>query len=190
MGNIPADHALRSLFLLLVEKAFSEDLRWRDRYVSRYIADLMADFAHADRLYPLRDSTGKPVDQVAEMLAEGDVRLRAASFEREREVHKYIGDYTLFMTGIFPEHLKRLKITKMLLSPDYLVDYVKVGKRSYRIVSEFDYGKFKESTPLYRKLSENFEVCVIGLGSVRREIDRMKLRKIRRLAPSFGGFLN
>lgn len=176
---IPDNHPLRTLFLVLIERAFSDDLRWEDRYVSKYIADLMTEFAHMDRLYPLRDGSGQSIDTVAEMLAEGDVRMNAASFEREREVHKYIGDYILFMTGIFPEYLKRLKIARMIISPDYLLDYVKVGKKSYRIVSEFDFGPYKESTPLYRKLSDNFEACILGLGSVRKQMDRMKGKKFR-----------
>ena len=181
---IPENHPLRTLFLLLVEKALFEGLQWRDQYVCGYLANLMAEFAHTDQLYPLREPTGKAVDAVSEMLAEGDVSLRATSFDREREVHKYIGDYILFMAGLFPEYLKRLKVTKMILSPDYLLDYVKTGKRSYRIVSEFDFGPYRGSTPLYRKLSENFEICIAGLGSVRNEMDRMKIRKMRYLPSS------
>ena len=176
---VPENHPLRTLFLLLVEKALFDGLRWRDRYVCSYLANLMAEFAHTDQLCPLRQPKGKVVDQVSEMLAEGDVMLRAASFEREREVHKYIGDYILFMAGLFPEYLKRLKLRKMILSPDYLIDYVKTGKRSYRIVSEFDFSPYRGSTPLYRKLSENYEVCIAGLGSVRSEMDRMRIRKLR-----------
>jgi len=186
VAGIPERHPLRSLFLLLVEQAFIERLCWEDRYVCGYLANLMAEFAHTDHLYPFREPSGKPMDRVCEMLAEGDVALGAVSFEREREVHKYIGDYILFMTGLFPEYLKRLKLARMILSPDYLLDYVKTGKRSYRIVSEFDYGPYKGSTPLYRKLSENFEVCIAGLGSVRKEIDRMKLRKRRHFPPPLG----
>lgn len=175
----PDDHPLRGLFRKWVEKVFLEEIQWKDQYVLLYLSDLMAEFVHMDRLYPLRGPRGQRIEQISEMLAESDVRLNASSFEREREVHKYIGDYILFMTGIFPEYLKRLKIAQMILSPDYLVDYIKVGKRSYRIVSEFHYGPFKQSSPLYRKLSENFEVCITGLGSVRKEMDRVKDLKNR-----------
>ena len=45
-------------------------------------------------------SRGRRVWQVAERLVEGDVLLNATSFEREREVHKHIGDFTLFWTGL------------------------------------------------------------------------------------------
>jgi hypothetical protein len=64
---------------------------------------------HVDRLYKIRDTQGRRVEEVAEMLAEGDLLHRAQGVEREREVHRHIGNYTLFMTGIFPEFLRRLK---------------------------------------------------------------------------------
>ena len=38
------------------------------------------------------------------MLIESNPLLEAHSFDREREVRKRIGDYTLFLTGLFPEY--------------------------------------------------------------------------------------
>jgi hypothetical protein len=89
-------------------------------------------------------------------------------------VHRHIGDYTLFMAGVFPEFLRRLKTSKVVISPDALLDYTQVGKRSYRIVAEFTYGPYEESAPLFRKLAENFELCVYGLGYVRADLDRLR----------------
>jgi hypothetical protein len=62
----------------------------------------------------------------------------------------------------------------VLFSADALLDFIQVGKRSYRIVSEFTYGPYGESAPLFRKLSENFELCVYGLGYVRADLDRLR----------------
>jgi hypothetical protein len=78
------------------------------------------------------------------------------------------------MAGIFPEFLRRLKTSKVMISPDALLDYIQVGKRSYHIVSEFTYGPYEECAPLFRKLSENFELCVYGLGYVRADLDRLR----------------
>ena len=57
---------------------------------------------------------------------------------------------------------------------DYLVDYVKAGKRSYGIVATFEQGEFKEHRALFQKLSTNFELCVTGLGLVRQDLDRLQ----------------
>ncbi len=94
--------------------------------------------------------------------------------DREREVHRHIGDFTLFMAGLFPEYLRRLKSAGMIYHKDFLVDYVKTGKRSYRIVAEFGNTEAAMDIPLFRKLSENFELCVTGLGFVRSDLDRLQ----------------
>jgi hypothetical protein len=178
--EIPQNHPLRLFFLILTENNFAQKLNWSDPFVTEYISNLLIHFTHVDRLYEIRNSSGKQVDTVAEMLMEGDIMMRAKTIEREREVHRCIGDYTLFMTGIFPEYLKRLKLEKMIEHADFLVDYIKVGKRSYRRVSEFNYGRFKKWAPLYRKLSENFEICIAGLGLIRNDLDQFKEWRTKR----------
>lgn len=173
-SGIPENHPLRLHFLILTEKSFHQTLNWSDSLITDYISNLLLYFTRTDRLYAIRSSQGKQVDTVAEMLMEGDILLRAQTIEREWEVHRHLGDYTLFMSGLFPEYLKRLKSEKSIAHPDFLIDYVRVGKRSYRRAAEFNYGRFKEWTPLYRKLSENFEMCIAGLGLIREELDRSR----------------
>ena len=173
-GKIPRGHPLVRLFANLTEENFAEQLGWPDSEVIGYLTDVLTDFVHIDQVYKIRNAQGRRVEEVAEMLAEGDLLHRAESVDREREVHRHIGDYTLFMTGIFPEFLRCLKISKVVISPDALLDYIQVGKRSYRIVSEFTYGPYEESASLFRKLSENFELCVYGLGYVRADLDRLR----------------
>jgi len=173
-GRIPKRHPLVRLFAMLTETNFARHLGWPDVEVIGYLTNVLTDFVHVDQLYKVRNAQGRRVEEVAEMLAEGDLLHRADTVDREREVHRHIGDYTLFMAGIFPEFLRRLRTSKILISPDALLDYVRVGKWSYRIVAEFTYGPYAESAPLFRKLSENFELCVYGLGYVRADLDRLR----------------
>jgi hypothetical protein len=107
-------------------------------------------------------------------LFESEVLLEAQSLGREQEVHRHIGDFTLFMAGLFPEYLRRLKSASMIYHQDFLVDYVKTGKRSYGIVATYGGSDDDQESPLFRKLSENFELCVTGLGFVRNDLDRMQ----------------
>jgi hypothetical protein len=89
-------------------------------------------------------------------------------------VHQHIGDFTLFMAGISPEYLRRLKTAGLVYHKDFLVDYVKTGKRSYGIVAQMAEQPAQGERPLFAKLSENFELCVTGLGFVRSDLDRMQ----------------
>ena len=175
-------HPLRTFFTILTEKNFYEQLGWVDHGVIRYVADLLADFSHADRVYRFHDRDGRRCTLVSEMLRDAE---SGSSGVPERDVHRQIGDFTLFMMGLFPEHLARLKTRILVSGGDFLLDYVKVGKRSYRIVSELPEGgdedgpreaafvrRAREEAPLFRKLSDHFELCVAGLGCIREDLRR------------------
>ncbi|MBI3596013.1 MAG: hypothetical protein HY203_02535 [Nitrospirae bacterium] len=178
---VPDHHPLRQLFTDLTERTFSQKLRWPDQPVVHYVSNLLLDFIHVDHLYRIGNAKGKRLEEVAGMLLEADLLLNAGSFEREREVHRHIGDFTLFMVGLFPEFLKRMKIGQWIHHPDFLIDYIKVGKHSYRSVSEFNYGQYKPFVPLFRKLSDNFELCVIGLGYVKAALDHLQNAEYRQV---------
>ncbi|MGE0276509.1 MAG: hypothetical protein AB7G68_08675 [Nitrospiraceae bacterium] len=185
MGNaIPPNHPLRQLFGTLTEKSFSEHLGWPDLKVSDYVSNLLVEFTHTDQLYKIQDKDGNTVDTVVGLLFESEILLDAQSLGREQEVHRHIGDFTLFMAGLFPEYLRRLKSASMIYHKDFLVDYVKTGKRSYGIVATCRASDADLESPLFRKLSENFELCVTALGFVRNDLDRMQdpsYRKVKKL---------
>ncbi len=171
---IPEHHPLRRLFGALTEKSFTEHLGWPDLNVTDYVTNLLVEFTHIDRLYRVRNQQGEQVEALVGLLYESEVLQGAQSLEQERDVHRHIGDFTLFMAGIFPEYLRRLKTAGLIYHKDFLVDYVKTGKRSYGIVAQLEDQPDAAGPPLYRKLSENFELCVTGLGFVRSDLDRMQ----------------
>jgi hypothetical protein len=175
MGTpVPARHPLRQLFGSLTEKSFTEHLGWPDLNVTSYVSNLLVDFTRTDQLYKIRNRQDKPVETVVDLLFESEVLLEAQSLDREREVHQHIGDFTLFMAGLFPEYLRRLKTASAIYHKDFLVDYVKTGKRSYGIVAQMADSPSPDEPPLFKKLSDNFELCVTGLGFVRSDLDRMR----------------
>jgi hypothetical protein len=163
---------LRRLFTELVLKAMPSD-----REVIAYVADLLTEFTHVDNLYRIRNSRGKRLEEVGEMLAESDPLTRAASFDRERQVRKHIGDYTLFMTGLFPEYVASLPRRGLRL--DSVIDYVKAGKESYRIVAAFDQFEYCGAAPLFRRLADEFECCVYGLNRVKSDLQTMREERYR-----------
>mgnify|MGYP005802996499 FL=1 len=173
-SSIPARHPLRQLFSALTEKTFTEQLGWPDLNVTTYVTNLLVDFTHTDQLFKVKNQQGQQVDTVVDLLFESEVLLEAQSLDRERAVHQHIGDFTLFMARLFPEYLRRLKTTGLVYHKDFLVDYVKAGKRSYGIVAQIADQPPQDDRPLFAKLSDNFELCVTGLGFVRSDLDRMQ----------------
>ncbi|MCW5943566.1 MAG: hypothetical protein KIS66_15145 [Fimbriimonadaceae bacterium] len=165
--HVSDQHPLRRYFGEVVHRAFAKRLEIRgEEEVERYLTDMLLRFLHEDALYAIRDLDGRPVRTVAEMLLEGDVRFNADSFDREREVHRHIGDYLLFWTGVYPEHLERLWSG----GGDALLDAERQARVSYAIVSEFRHRPYDREAPLYAKLSGRFERYVMGLRVARHEL--------------------
>ena len=163
---------LASLFDELVERSFEGALHMSDREVIAYVAELLTRFTLVENLYAIRDATGKTLEDVGEMLIASNPLLDAPSFEFEREVRKHIGDFTLFFAGLFPEAISRWRQRRERL--DALIDYIRTGKESYYIVSEFNQFEYKSSAPFFKKMSEEFERCVFGLNLVKRDLQQMQ----------------
>jgi hypothetical protein len=171
--SISDNHPLRHFFTDMVQRRFGADAHLTDARLSSYVSGLLVNFTHVDNLYRIRDSTGRRLEDVGEMLLESNPLLGASSFDREREVRKHVGDYVLFMTGLFPQSLDSPKRFRQLRL-DVFVDYIKAGKESYNVVSAFDQFEYKDEAPLFRKLADNFELCVFGLNLVKQDLERLQ----------------
>jgi hypothetical protein len=174
------EHSLRQFFENLVWRHFTEDVRLEEPSITQYVSDLLSSFAHIKNLYQIRNAYGKQLDDVGEMLVESNPVLEATSFNRERAVRKHVGDYTLFMTGLFPESVAKSNQAKRRRLDAY-IDFVQAGKESYAIVSSFDQFEYRREAPLFRRLSENFELCVVGLNLVKQDLEDFQRDYYRRL---------
>lgn len=164
---IPRRHPLRRFFTALTEHTFLHGLGLADPKVTDYIADLLCRFVHVDQIWRLRSASGRRLQEVAEMIAETQVPGRTVS--STRELHRHIGDFTLFWSGAYPEALAFLRGP---LRKDHLIDYHQQGKRAYWVASQFDDEPYREQATVLRRLSENFELCAFGLNQVRHEWEK------------------
>jgi hypothetical protein len=176
--RIPPNHPLRLLFQELVYRHLYDAADLRDAEVADYVSGILTEFTHVDRLYPIRNIVGRQLEEVAELLVESNPLLDANSFDREREVRKHIGDFTLFLAGLFPEVVAALPRLRPL-SPDTFVDYVAAGKKSYAVVAAFNLFEYRDEAPLFRRLSDSFERCVVGLNQVKEELEELQVGTYR-----------
>jgi hypothetical protein len=177
--QVSPNHPLRRLFSELLYKHLIRAAQFDDPQISDYIGDLLVNFTHVDNLYRVRNSKGRRLEDVAEMLIASNPLLEGRSFEYEREVRKHIGDYTLFLTGLFPEYVA--KLDRKPFRMDSLIDYLKAGKESYRVVAAFDQFEYRDVAPLFRKLSEKFELCVYGLNLIKDDLARQQAASYNRM---------
>ena len=169
---ISESNPLQRFFYELVERNYDE-VGVRNSEVQAYVANLLAEFCDNENLYKIRDEVGRPIQDVGVMLLAADpVYGPAPSFDRERQVRKHIGDYTLFFTGMLPEALDHFRLRNARI--DGLVDFIRAGKESYFIVSKFEHFEYARVAPLFRRMSQEFEQLVYGLNQVKNELEELQ----------------
>jgi hypothetical protein len=157
------------MFSGLTEHTFLTALGMADPPLTDYLSELLSRFIAMDAIYRLRDAAGRRLEEVAAMMIEAEAM--PAEGRTRREVHRHIGDFTLFWTGVYPEALEKLRNQ---LSRDSFIDYCEQGKRSYWIASTFEDEPYRTEAPILRRLSEGFELVAYGLNQVRREWERSR----------------
>ncbi len=156
---------LRDFFAGVAQYTFETRLGVADPPLVDYITDLLTRFIHSDSLFAVRGLAGNRLGQLGEMLIEAEARLG----DSRREVHRHVGDFTLFWTGVYPEALREGS-TKAY--QDRFVDYCTQGKRAYYIASTIPSDKVDVQSEVLERLSEEFELCAFGLNEARKEWER------------------
>lgn len=165
--GLPDRHPLRRLFAGVTEQTFLKMLGIGDPQLIDYLSEMLSRFVHMDSIYRLRNTQGQRLEEVVDMVFEAEAMPPEG--RTRREVHRHIGDFTLFWTGVYPEALKRLRSS---FTKDQFVDYCEQGKRSYYIASTFEQDPYQDEAPVLRRLSEEFELCAYGLNQVRLEWEK------------------
>lgn len=150
--------SLKAFFGKLIRMSFYDLGKEKDTQVASYLTDMLADFTETERLYRMRDSEGRRVETIVEMILETKTNPQETS-DWERELRKYVGDFTLFMTGIFRDYVVR---------DSYLRYYLNEGTRSYFLVSRFDLETGKGDPIMFSKLSHDFEFYSGALDYMRK----------------------
>jgi len=139
-------------FFERVTRQVWSDLGLDDQPAARYVTELLTRFARTDALYRATVLPGRRIATVVDALGEiqraWDVDSPEFAPEREQALRRHVGDYTLFMTGIFRDHVQRLDVAGL---------YEAEGRRAYRFVSETARAQGDPDAPLYRRLAERFE---------------------------------
>jgi len=169
MRVLTGSEQLKRLFAALTEHTFQVDFGVADPPLVDYVSDMLVRFVRMESIFRVRDVLGRRLDEVADMLLEVEQR----EGNPRREVHRHIGDFTLFWTGVYPEALRRLRAPDR---KDVLIDYCEQGKRSYFIASTFSGEPYHDESRVLRRLSEEFEICSAALTGVRRQWESVSSR--------------
>ncbi|MDX1964858.1 MAG: hypothetical protein SFX18_17040 [Pirellulales bacterium] len=156
---------LRRFFAGLTEFTFEARVGIADPTLVDYVTELLTRFSHYDEIYRVKNLYGRRLDQVSDMLLEAETRPAPLN----REVHRHIGDFTLFWSGLYPEALRWMQAAPR---KDAVLNYKELGKRAYRIASTIPPADNPEENTVLERLSHDYELCLYGLNELRREWER------------------
>jgi hypothetical protein len=165
--------SLESFFYQAVRSSFVDKVGLSDPEIVDYVAHMLCEFSEPDKLHRLKDATGKRVEDIVEMLRAADpIYGTAASFDEERSVRKYIGDYALYVAGM---QLDVMESAQNYESDRAIVgELIRIGKESYAIVSHFNLFEYEQEASLFARLAQSLDRCVLGIALVREELNERR----------------
>jgi hypothetical protein len=166
-------HPLEPFFQQAVRNSYEGKLGLHDPDVTNYVARLLCEFSDTRNLYRVCDESGQAIEELEEMERAADpVNGTAPSFDAERALRKHIGDYALFVAGMYPEAAKSGR--RLRRHSPSLEELIRAGKQSYFIVSQFNLFEYEKEAPMFARLSGNFERWLLGLTLVREDLGPRK----------------
>ncbi len=135
----------------------------KDIRVSNYIANMLAKFSESSRLFKIRENEKESYQYIVDMIADS---LQSDN-TRRFYIYCHIGNYTLFLAGMFSEYLEyRFKYKRRPVDKQYYVDF---GKTYYALASEHTNAKRNSLRETFSQLSVGFEVVAQVLHFMNRK---------------------
>ena len=164
-------HPLEPFFQHEVSQIFEGKLGLNDPELTSYVARVLCQFSEEGSLFLKRGPGGHAYDELLAMMKAADpIFGTAPSFDAERAIRKYVGDYALFVAGMVPEAIG--EETADTARQPTMGELIHAGKESYHIVSQFNIFEYKKEAALFARLSEQFERYTLGLALVREELSK------------------
>lgn len=136
-------------FYILVRQVFRRS-GITERAVADYVAELLAEFSRAERTRCMVQGQTAPVEYFFEMLG----ALQTVDDSTRFFIRAHIGNYSLFLSGVFPERIRFRAERKGFPSLRY---YEELGRSNYRVASDHRLAQEYDLAVIFNILSERFQ---------------------------------
>ena len=148
----------RFFFYILVRNVFRRsDIQ--DRTVADYVAEVLSEFVLSERSRCMIPGQPNALDYFFEMLS----ALRTADDRTSFYIRVHMGNYSLFLAGVFPDRIRFRSEAKGF--PD-LKYYEGVGRTQYRVASDHRLAHRYDLTNVFSTLSERFGTTRQALNDI------------------------
>ena len=148
----------RFYFYILVRQVFRRsDIQ--DRAVADYVAEVLAEFSRTERGRCVVPGQTAPLDYFIEMLS----ALQTADDRTGFFLRAHIGNYSLFLSGVFPD---RIRFRAERRGAPELKYYEALGRAQYRAASDHRLAERFELSEILGTLSERFQASRLALNDI------------------------
>ncbi len=148
----------RFYFYILVRHVFRRsDIQ--ERAVADYVAEVLAEFSCAERATCVVHGQATPLDYFFEMLT----ALRKADDRTSFFIRAHIGNYSLFLSGVFPDRIRFRAEARGF--PD-LKYYEALGRTHYRMASDHRLAQRYAVDKVLNTLAERFQTTRLALNDI------------------------
>jgi hypothetical protein len=152
-------HASFPLFAYVMVRHALRRLGEGDRLLADYLAALVVHFGTRDRA----TRVGESDDQIHAALADLFADVNDPDARRAFLVRAHLGNYALWLSGIFPDHVEQRRWNR---GGPHLGYYEEMGRRGFQLASEHRLAEEHGLAPLYAAAADRFGLLRLALNSL------------------------
>jgi hypothetical protein len=145
-------------FYILVRNVFRGS-GLKEREVADYVAEVLAEFSQTHRTQLRVNNQPQRTDYFVDMLA----ALRTADDLTSFFIRAHMGNYSLFLSGVFPDRIRMR--SERTGAPDIRY-YEEIGRSSFRAASDHRLAYKYDVADIFNTLSERFQTTRRALNDL------------------------
>jgi hypothetical protein len=146
------------LFNVLLRRSLGRVRTAPERKTVNYIANVLALFVRADRLYRVQPNDAETQEYIVDMLADA----AQADSVRQFCIYAHVGNFTLFLTGVFPAWIDhRHRYRRRPVDRSY---YTQQGQTNYHQAALHHLAREYDLEDVFMRLALDFEGYVWALN--------------------------
>ncbi len=131
----------------------------KDRQVADYVAEVLSEFARSEAVRCELPGQGDVATYLFEMLTAANEADDLTGFR----IRAHIGNYTLFLSGVFPSRIRFRAEARGFPGMSY---YEGVGRAQYRIAGDHRLAQRYELSDILHTLSDRFQTMRLALNDI------------------------
>jgi hypothetical protein len=158
-----ATHASLPLVSYVIVRHALLEMGERDRALADYVAAVLMEFGMRGRSSRISHADDEQYDTIASMVRD----IESADARRSFLVRAHMGNYALWLSGLFPDHIEYRRHRRGGPDLDY---YEEMGRRGFTLAAEHRLASENGMATLFRAVADAFSRLRVALNRVSDEL--------------------